>query len=237
MMLDREYQVKADRSKKMLVWLGVGSIAMFFGAFTSAYIVLQADHFWVMDTLPSMFGISTAIILASSATMYMASKSIKKGEVKGLTLWLAFTLVLGLGFTATQYAGWKQLHSQGKFFVGHISDLKGEYGKDHIIMMQGEPMLYSQGNYYRPDDIAYEKPMNEKLNSTFNVSSSFLFILSGLHIAHLAGGLIYLVVLIYGASAGRYSAENHLGVSLGSIYWHFLDFLWVYLFLFLTFIR
>lgn len=237
MMLDKEYQVKTDRSKKMLVWLGVGSIAMFFGAFTSAYIVLQADHFWVMDTMPSMFGISTAIILASSITMLLATRSIRRGNVQSLKLWLTLTLVLGMAFTATQYGGWKQLHSQGKFFVGHISDLNGEYGKDHVIMMQGQPMLYSEGNYYRPDDIAYEKPMNEKLNSTFNVSSSFLFILSGLHIAHLAGGLIYMVVMLLGAVKGRYTAENHLGVSLGSIYWHFLDFLWVYLFLFLTFIR
>jgi hypothetical protein len=44
--VDNEYAIKTIRSKKMLVWLGVGSIAMFFMAFTSAYIVLQADHFW-----------------------------------------------------------------------------------------------------------------------------------------------------------------------------------------------
>lgn len=237
MQTESEYAVKTLRSKKMLVWLGVGSIAMFFGAFTSAYIVLQADHFWVMDTLPSMFAISTGIIVVSSITMWLASRSINQGNIQGLKLWLALTFALGLGFTATQYAGWQQLHTQGKFFVGHISDIKGEYGKDYTIMMQGQPMLYSEGNYYRPNDIAYESPMNEKLNSTFNVSSSFLFILSGLHIAHLLGGLLYLIVLLFNAFLGKYSADNHVGIHLGSIYWHFLDFLWVYLFLFLTFIR
>lgn len=235
--VDNEYAIKTIRSKKMLVWLGVGSIAMFFMAFTSAYIVLQADHFWVMDTLPSMFGISTGIIIISSITMWLASRSIRQGNVQGLKLWLALTFALGLGFTATQYAGWQQLHAQGKFFVGHISDIKGQYGTDYVIMMQGQPMLYSEGNYYRPDDIAYESPMNEKLNSTFNVSSSFLFILSGLHIAHLLGGLIYMIVLLAKAFSGKYSASEHLGVELGGIYWHFLDFLWLYLFLFLTFIR
>ena len=237
MQQDIDYTKKSIRSKKMLMWLGVGSIVMFFGAFTSAYIVLQADHFWVMDKLPTMFAYSSAIIVVSSITMWLASRSIAKGNTGGLKLWLFATLVLGLAFTATQYAAWSQLHSQGKFFVGHISDLKGEYGQDYVILMQGQPMLFSEGNYYRPDDIGYESPMNEKLNSTFNVSSSFLFILSGLHIAHLIGGVIYLIVLISKAFLGRYSANNHLGVELGNIYWHFLDFLWIYLFLFLTFIR
>lgn len=237
MQQDIEYQNKSIRSKKMLMWLGVGSIVMFFGAFTSAYIVLQADHFWVMDKLPTIFAYSSAIMVVSSITMWLASRSIAKGNIGGLKLWLFATLVLGLAFSATQYVAWNQLHDQGKFFVGHISDLKGEYGVDYVILMQGEPMLFSEGNYYRPDDIGYENPMNEKLNSTFNVSSSFLFILSGLHITHLIGGLIYLIVLISKAFLGRYSANNHLGVELGSIYWHFLDFLWIYLFLFLTFIR
>lgn len=237
MAIEAEDLKKTERSKRMLVWLGVGSIAMFFGAFTSAYIVLQADHFWVMDKLPDMFAISTAIIAVSSLSMWAASRSINKGDVRGLKLWLAVTFGLGLAFTATQYAGWKQLHGEGKFFVGHISDLKGEYGKDYVVLMRGEPMLYHEGSYFRPDDIGYENPMDEKLNSTFNVSSSFLFLLSGLHVLHLLGGLVYMLVLLWGAFSGRYSAENHLSIQLGGIYWHFLDFLWVYLFLFLTIIR
>lgn len=234
---NEDLKAKGDRARRMLVWLGVGSIAMFFGAFTSAYIVLQADHFWVVHDLPVMFGISTIIIALSSLTMWMATRCIKQGNAPGLTRWLGVTLLLGIAFTATQYSGWNELNEGGKFFVGHISNLKGEYGKDYLILMKGEPLLFRDGNFYRPDDIGYEKPLDEKINSTFNVSSSFLFILSGLHVAHLAGGLIYLLVLLYRANAGRYSAQDHLGVDLGAIYWHFLDFLWIYLFLFLTFIR
>lgn len=237
MYTNEELKAKNTRAKKMLVWLGVGSIAMFFGAFTSAYIVLQADHFWVLHDLPSMFGISTIIIAISSLSMWMATRCIKQGNTAGLTRWLGITLLLGLAFTAAQYSGWKQLNQGGKFFVGHISSLQGEYGKDYVILMKGEPLLFHDGNYYRPDDIGYEKPLDDKINSTFNVSSSFLFILSGLHVAHLIGGLLYLVVLLFKANSGRFTAQDHLGVDMGAIYWHFLDILWIYLFLFLTFIR
>lgn len=228
---------KQQRAKKMLVWLGVASIAMFFGAFTSAYIVLQADHFWVKDQLPQMFTISTAVLFLSSITIFLAKRGISSGNVGGLKLWLVITFVLGIAFTATQYAGWKELQDEGKFFVGKLTDLKGEYGTDYVIMMKGEPVLYDDGNFYKPGDIAYAEPINERIGDTFNVSASFLFIISGLHIAHLAGGLIWLIVLLVKSFSGRITKENTLPLELGSIYWHFLDILWIYLYLFLLLIR
>lgn len=226
-----------DRAKKMLVWLGVASIAMFFMAFTSAYIVLQADHFWVQDELPSMFGISTVLILISSATIYLAKRSIEAGNTSGLKLWLAATFTLGLAFTATQYLGWQEMQEDGKFFIGTLDGMTGEYGKDYVILMKGEPLLYDDGNFYKPGDIAYSEPINERVSDTFNISASFLYLLSGLHIAHLAGGFIWLIVLLFQSFSGRISKENVLPLELGSIYWHFLDILWIYLYVFLLFIR
>lgn len=226
-----------DRAKKMLVWLGVASIAMFFMAFTSAYIVLQADHFWVQDELPSMFGISTVLILISSATIYLAKRSIEAGNTSGLKLWLAATFTLGLAFTATQYLGWQEMQEDGKFFIGTLDGMTGEYGTDFVILMKGEPLLYDDGNFYKPGDIAYSEPINERVSDTFNISASFLYLLSGLHIAHLAGGFIWLIVLLFQSFSGRISKENVLPLELGSIYWHFLDILWIYLYVFLLFIR
>lgn len=68
-------------------------------------------------------------------------------------------------------------------------------------------------------------------------SGSYLYFLSGLHIAHLVVGIIALVVVNIKNINNKYSPANYLGVKLCAIYWHFLDVLWVYLFLFLYFIR
>jgi cytochrome c oxidase subunit 3 len=56
------------------------------------------------------------------------------------------------------------------------------------------------------------------------------FILTGLHAAHVVGGLIPLAVVTARAYAGRYSAEFHHGVEYCAIYWHFLDVVWLILF-------
>lgn len=70
-----------------------------------------------------------------------------------------------------------------------------------------------------------------------NASGSFLYVLTLLHLLHLAGGIIALLITTYKAKTGAYSSQNSLGVELCAIFWHFLDFLWLYLFLFLLYIH
>ena len=70
-----------------------------------------------------------------------------------------------------------------------------------------------------------------------NASGSFLYVLTGLHLAHLAGGLFALIFTSVKSILKKYSAEDHVGIGVAATYWHFLDILWVYLLLFLVFIR
>ncbi|WP_290842020.1 cytochrome c oxidase subunit 3 [Flavobacterium sp.] len=70
-----------------------------------------------------------------------------------------------------------------------------------------------------------------------NVTTTFLYIVAITHLAHLGGGIISLLVIIYKHFKQKYNASQTLGIELGATYWHFLDFLWLYLFLFLTFFK
>jgi cytochrome c oxidase subunit 3 len=66
------------------------------------------------------------------------------------------------------------------------------------------------------------------------VSGSFIYLLSGLHLAHLFGGLIALIFTFVKALMGRYDKDHVHGLRVAAIYWHFLGALWMYLFIFLT---
>ncbi|WP_340200391.1 heme-copper oxidase subunit III [Ascidiimonas sp. W6] len=70
-----------------------------------------------------------------------------------------------------------------------------------------------------------------------NVTTSFLYAITITHIGHVIAGLIVLVVVIYNHFKERYIGGNTLGLELGATFWHFLDFLWVYLILFFYFLR
>ena len=237
MMKEDQYQVQQKQANKSLMWIGVASIVMMFAGMTSAYVVLQNDHFWVRADLPSMFAISSVIIALSSITMWWATRSAKKNMQVGLRNGLIATLILGIGFSLTQYLGWNELMNEGRFFIGRVSDLKGVYGEDYLIMKNGEPLLYNEGGFYAPGDINHTRPLNERVDNAFNVSTSFLYVISGLHMAHLIGGLLALLYTLVAAFRGRYNSENSNGLEVCSIYWHFLDFLWIYLYLFFLFIR
>ena len=70
-----------------------------------------------------------------------------------------------------------------------------------------------------------------------SITSTFLYVVTIVHLAHLAGGLISLLIIIYNHFKQKYNSTQTLGIELGVMYWHFLDFLWVYLFLFLYFFK
>ena len=71
--------------------------------------------------------------------------------------------------------------------------------------------------------------------SESSITTSFIYVLVLAHLAHIAAGLIVLLVLIYNHFKQRYTAEQMLGFELGATFWHFVDVLWLYLFVFLYF--
>lgn len=72
---------------------------------------------------------------------------------------------------------------------------------------------------------------------TSNIVTTFMFIIVVTHLAHIIGGILVLLVVIYNHFKQKYKIGQTLGLELGAMYWHFVDFLWVYLFLFLYFVK
>lgn len=71
--------------------------------------------------------------------------------------------------------------------------------------------------------------------SESTVTTSFLYIVTIMHLAHLFAGIIVLLVVIYNHFKQKYTPAQTLGIELGAMFWHFLDILWIYLFLFFYF--
>ncbi|HLE58257.1 MAG TPA: cytochrome c oxidase subunit 3 [Candidatus Limnocylindria bacterium] len=63
------------------------------------------------------------------------------------------------------------------------------------------------------------------------------YTLTGFHGAHVFGGAVGLTILVARARAGQFNARHHVAVEAVSIYWHFVDLVWVALFTTLYFLR
>ncbi|MES2812413.1 MAG: cytochrome c oxidase subunit 3 [Bacteroidota bacterium] len=72
--------------------------------------------------------------------------------------------------------------------------------------------------------------------SESTITTTFLYMLVVLHMVHLFAGLISLLIIIYNHFKQKYNASQTIGIELGAMFWHFLDLLWIFLFLFLYFV-
>ena len=173
------------------VWVAIGSILMLFVALSSSYIVRSASgDDWRPIVMPKVLWLSTAVILISSFTMEVSRRSLKALNDAGYGRWLAITLILGLGFLASQLMAWRQLVRQG-------------------VYMSSNP------------------------------HSSFFYLFTAAHGLHLFGGILALGYLVLRTRRRRDTVEGELkrlgAAEATTIYWHFMDGLWVALFLLLFF--
>lgn len=72
--------------------------------------------------------------------------------------------------------------------------------------------------------------------SESSITTSFIYLVVLMHLAHILVGLICLLVVIVNHSNKKYNNKT-LGVELATTFWHFVDILWIYLFLFFYFVR
>lgn len=67
-----------------------------------------------------------------------------------------------------------------------------------------------------------------------NPSASFLLIIVGLHALHVLGGVVALIIIFSKAFNKKVKNYSVMPIELAAIYWHFVDILWIYLFIFLN---
>ena len=73
---------------------------------------------------------------------------------------------------------------------------------------------------------------SKELSVAFNCPS-FVYILTGLHGLHLFGGMIFLLIVLVATYKYKVHSKNMNQITMCATYWHFLDGLWLYLFIFL----
>lgn len=83
-----------NRSLKQLLWIGIGSIIMFFAGLTSAYVVRKPQGNWVDFLLPDWFMYSTIIIVLSSVTLVIAKKTINNQKTSSNFILATFFLAM-----------------------------------------------------------------------------------------------------------------------------------------------
>lgn len=183
-----EAQRFSPKPYRLTLWILIAAIFMMFAALIASYIILSSGEKWPPIQVPRLLWLSTGLIVTSSLTFEAARRSLKAGSDRAYVRWLLLTLLLGLGFLASQFFAWRQLVAQGVYLAT-------------------------------------------------NNHSSFFYLLTGVHALHLVGGILGLDYLLLRTRHRRSERDAEMkrraAIGVVSVYWHFMDGLWILLFLLL----
>ncbi|MCW5853697.1 MAG: heme-copper oxidase subunit III [Anaerolineae bacterium] len=78
----------------------------------------------------------------------------------------------------------------------------------------------------------YKLAVEEGLTPTVNQFGTTFYILTGIHGAHVLVGVLWLIGVMLFSYGDRFNAENAVPVDMAALYWHFVDLVWVFIFMF-----
>jgi cytochrome c oxidase subunit 3 len=117
---DRSKRKFSPATYRVTMWVVLAAVLMMFAALSSGYVYIMATEEQRRPVaMPSMFFVSTGLILVSSGTFHRAKRSLQQDRPRAYLRWLLATLVLGVGFLGSQLVGWRELARAGVYFAGH----------------------------------------------------------------------------------------------------------------------
>jgi len=196
----------------------LAAVVMLFVSFTSAYIVRQGMGTWsdasaryVTDwqpiSLPPILWINTVILLLSSFTLAMAQRTLSR-----------------------------KLHTAPRGGTAVVTEPALVINEQRSIPWLGITMVLGAG-FLVGQLLAWEQLRHLGIFVSTNPSSSFFYVLTGTHGIHLLGGVLALGYAGMTSLLRKPLATRFLVVDVTALYWHFMDFLWIYIFALLHFAR
>jgi len=130
-----------------------------------------------------------------------------------LSLILVATILLITSSFTCQFAVWAIRRGDRRGFIRNIS----------ITFVLGILFLLMQA-------YDYTLLFGDGLTLGSGVFGTTYFTLTGFHGAHVFGGVLMLGVILYRGMSGQFSSKHHDAVEAVSLYWHFVDVVWIILF-------
>ncbi|MCB0518205.1 MAG: cytochrome c oxidase subunit 3 [Lewinellaceae bacterium] len=121
----------------------------------------------------------------------------------------------------------------------HSSYLSYKRGKEQAYKLLLVASFILGLSFFVFQYLGWEQMAASGVPFTINPSGDFVYVISWIHAAHVLGGIAALAVALIHAFGLKFKVteKRRLRFDLTLTYWHFVDLLWVYLFLFLTLYR
>ena len=195
----------------------------------------------------------TFVLIFSSVTMVRAVQEGHRENQKGVTFWMLLTILGGLTFLGSQAYEWTTLikgenmtvstNPFGKFTANgvyvddHGATLKNEDGSDKTFSMTDNYLLHKHGEEFTVPSIKYtdgpDAGIVQKAAFGPRAFGALFFFITGFHGFHVFSGVLFLAIIMINVMSGVYARRKngYEMVEKIGLYWHFVDLVWVFVFL------
>ena len=211
--------------------------------------------------LPLAFvSVMTFILIISSVTMVLAVHAGHSGDKKGVIKWLIWTIIGGLAFLGCQAWEWHHLITgEHAVLVGNQLDMVGQtttvnpWGQS-VNMATATSALQNTPHdvlvrlvEYTNHDIPHAQlaaMSDEQLRGMVNVAElhvketgpvafgGFFYGITGFHGFHVFSGVVINIIMLIMTQKNVFENRGHyLMIEKAGLYWHFVDLVWVFVFL------
>jgi cytochrome c oxidase subunit III len=174
----------------------------------------------------------------------------KKIHPHKFTLWVAIGSILMMfaGLTSafivkSNQAGWQQVVMPKVFWISTVTILISSITVQMALrsfkqremsqyrLLIGITLLFGTA-FVSLQWIGFQQLWAQRITFKGSGAGQFLYVIFGLHALHVIGGIITLLVMFIKAFAGKIKLYSSVPVEVAATYWHFVDILWLYLFIF-----
>jgi cytochrome c oxidase subunit III len=203
------------RANSIGMLLFLAALAMLFFASIFGYVLIRVMTPEVkLGTihLPATLWVSTALMLASSYTIHRALGAIRREKHELFRTYLTTTIVFAAVFCAVQTPAMVDLLRQHE-------TVTETWRQQREAAPAALPMP-------TPDSDFDERIPGQRSVPFY----ALVMVLILIHALHVVGGIVSLGLVAYNGYKGRYDHEHYTGVSNCVLYWHFLDVVWIVMF-------
>ncbi|HEY3334727.1 MAG TPA: cytochrome c oxidase subunit 3 [Candidatus Limnocylindrales bacterium] len=186
--------------------LFITSEVMFFAGLFAAYFSIRAQYTEVINNVATHVWPPKQFETILNPFQFQT-------ESGALNVILPATILLVISSFTCQYAVWAIGRDNRTAFLRNMA----------VTVVLGITFLLLQA-------YDYTVLFHEGLSMGSTTFGTTYFTLTGFHGAHVFGGVLMLSVVLYRGMAGQFSAKHHDMVEATSLYWHFVDVVWILLF-------
>jgi cytochrome c oxidase subunit 3 len=244
---------------KLMMWYFLLSDAFTFAGFLIAYGALRFSMpSWPVPdfvfrsfpggfhNLPLIFvTFMTFVLLFSSYTMVRAVQEGHRENQRGVIIWMGLTVIGGLGFLSCQAWEWNTLIG-----AEHMSVTTNPFGThtESGTYLEGDGHGIEAGDVFNAGDpylihkhdgewhpLPYENEDGVVKQQQFGPKAfgALFFFITGFHGFHVFSGVLFLIIILINVASGIYikRKNGYEMVEKIGLYWHFVDLVWVFVFL------